>query len=65
MIARNSLQNNYDHAVLIVGFGSENGIDYWTIKNSWSETWGEAGYFRITRGAKTCGINGEVTSAII
>jgi len=38
-----------DHAVEIVGYGTENGIDYWKVRNSWSTTWGEQGYFRVQR----------------
>ena len=48
-----------DHAVTIVGYGTEGGIDYWIVKNSWDTTWGEEGYIRILRnvgGAGTCGI---------
>ncbi|KAF8031060.1 hypothetical protein BT93_D0293 [Corymbia citriodora subsp. variegata] len=38
------------HAVAIVGYGStEDGTKYWKIRNSWGETWGEAGYMRIQR----------------
>ena len=46
-----------DLAVLIIGYGSSDGIDYWTVENFWGSMWGENGYFRISRGKGTCGIN--------
>ena len=38
------------HAVKIVGWGKENGTEYWVVANSWSPKWGEQGYFRIAMG---------------
>lgn len=59
------LQEYLDHAVLLVGYGVEDSTEYWTVKNSWGENWGEDGYFRITKGQGTCGINTAVTTAIV
>ncbi|MBN1280568.1 MAG: PKD domain-containing protein [Candidatus Thermoplasmatota archaeon] len=38
------------HAIVIVGFGSYDGLEYWICKNSWGTDWGEEGYFRIVMG---------------
>lgn len=53
-----------DHAVEIVGYGTENGMDYWKVRNSWSSSWGENGYVRIKRTSSTndigiCGVAAE------
>jgi len=40
----------FDHDIEVVGWGTEAGEDYWHIRNSWGTYWGEAGFFRIKRG---------------
>ena len=47
------------HAVKAVGYGVENGVKYWIIVNSWNETWGDNGQFKILRGTNECGIEGQ------
>ena len=49
-IIRNCTSKGVDHAVLMVAAGTDAGIDYFTIKNSWGGKWGEGGYVRIEQG---------------
>lgn len=54
-----------DHGVLIVGYGSESGKDFWIVKNSWGPSFGEDGYFRILRGVDKCHITEDAVYPII
>jgi len=47
------------HAVKIVGWGTEDGTDYWLVANSWGTSWGEDGFFKIKRGVNECSIEKE------
>lgn len=46
-----------DHSVLLVGAGSDNGKNYWLVKNSWGTGWGLKGYFKVARGKNACGVS--------
>ncbi|XP_072936607.1 cysteine proteinase B-like [Epargyreus clarus] len=46
--------NSINHAVLLVGYGTEKDIPFWVIKNSWGADWGEDGFFKVKRGVNSC-----------
>ena len=56
----NQTQPDINHAVTLVGYGTENGQGYWLVRNSWSASWGEAGYIKLHRGTdeeQNCGVD--------
>nr|CDJ88563.1 Peptidase C1A domain containing protein [Haemonchus contortus] len=53
------------HAVRMIGWGTENGTDYWILANSWHDDWGEQGYFRMARGTNECDIEEGATAGLV
>lgn len=45
----NCYNKSINHAVVVVGYGRENGEDYWLVKNSWGIGWGDDGYAKMAR----------------
>lgn len=60
-------EDKINHAMLAVGYGTdEKGRDYFLLKNSWGDNWGEDGYIRIARNKKNhCGIATTATYPVV
>lgn len=52
-----------DHAVQATGYNAEG--NYWIVRNSWGETWGENGFVWVEYGANVCGITTQATTVSV
>jgi len=49
-----------DQYAKLIGWGVENGVNYWLVVNSWGYEWGQNGLFKIKRGTNSCYIESYV-----
>lgn len=50
------------HAIKTIGWGIEDGVEYWLCVNSWNNTWGDKGTFKIAMG--NCGIDRQMHAGV-
>lgn len=60
----NSSRKLGGHSIKIMGWGTENGVDYWWCCNSWGAGWGLSGYFKMKIGIIECELEKNVVGFI-
>ena len=66
MFDYNDCGQELNHGVTIVGYGNEDGKDYWLVKNSWGSDWGMNGYIKMRRNRDNqCGIASEASYPVV
>lgn len=68
VMSDSSCGTQLDHGVLAVGYGTDGGQDYYIVKNSWGNSWGEQGFIRLWRngdGAGICGVQSAPVYPVI
>jgi len=67
-VLKSTCGSNLDHGVLAVGYGTEDGQDYWLVKNSWGSSWGASGFIKLLRGkggAGECGLLKQASYPVV
>ena len=67
-VLQSTCGSQLDHGVLLVGYGTEDGKDYWKVKNSWGASWGDAGYVKLLRGkggSGECGLLKQASYPVV